>query len=70
MNKKVAYDIVMFDLDGTLAESKQALAPTTTALVAKLLEKTRVAVVSGGALSQFFKQVVEKLPADSNFKNL
>src|SRR3989344_6202421 len=62
--------LIIFDLDGTLAESKQALTVQMAEQVAKLLAKTRVAVISGGALSQFLKQVVSQLPIDSNLANL
>jgi phosphomannomutase len=62
--------LVIFDLDGTLAESKQPLALKMAALVAKLLGATRVAVISGGALSQFLKQIVAQLPIDVNLANL
>lgn len=54
--------LVMFDLDGTLTESKQPLTPETAKLLARLLETIRVAVISGGALQQFLKQIVEQLP--------
>ncbi len=62
--------IIIFDLDGTLAESKQPLTSEMAELVAKLLAETRVAIISGGALPQFLKQVVAKLPSDANFTNL
>ncbi len=62
--------LIIFDLDGTLAESKQALTSDMAKLVAKLLAKTRVAVISGGALSQFLKQVVSQLPVDANLSHL
>lgn len=62
--------LIIFDLDGTLAESKQALTRETAALLAKLLAKTRVAVISGGALSQFLKQVVSQLPVEANLAHL
>jgi len=62
--------LVIFDLDGTLAESKQPLTPVMAELVAKLLARTRVAIISGGALSQFLKQVVAVLPLEANLHNL
>ncbi len=62
--------LIIFDLDGTLAESKQPLTPLMAGLVAQLLEKTKVAVVSGGALPQFLKQVVAQLPHDAKLENL
>lgn len=62
--------LIIFDLDGTLAESKQPITPAMAGLVVRLLEKTRVAVVSGGALSQFLKQVVAILPPDAKLTHL
>ncbi|MEK7515562.1 MAG: HAD hydrolase family protein, partial [Patescibacteria group bacterium] len=62
--------LIIFDLDGTLAESKLALTAEMAGLVAKLLAATRVAVISGGALSQFLKQVVSQLPVEVNLANL
>lgn len=62
--------LIIFDLDGTLAESKQPLTAEMAELVTKLIAKTRVAVISGGALSQFLKQVVALLPVDANLANL
>ncbi len=62
--------LIVFDLDGTLAESKQPLTPEMATLVAKLLEHTPVAVISGGALPQFLNQVVGQLPASANLSNL
>lgn len=62
--------LIIFDLDGTLAESKQPLTSEMATLLAKLLAHTRVAVISGGALSQFLKQVVSRLPVDANLAHL
>lgn len=62
--------LIMFDLDGTLAESKQPIKAEMAALLAKLLDKTAVSVVSGGALAQFLKQVVSMLPSDANLSHL
>lgn len=64
------FKLVIFDLDGTLAESKQPLTSEMATLVAKLLSHTKVAVASGGALPQFIKQVVDRLPSDANLANL
>ncbi|MDE1919578.1 MAG: HAD-IIB family hydrolase [Patescibacteria group bacterium] len=66
MNSK----LIIFDLDGTLTESKQPLTKEMAALLAQLLEKTKVAVISGGALAQFLKQVVAELPPHANLANL
>lgn len=62
--------LIIFDLDGTLAESKQPLTREMATLVANLLVATRVAVISGGAFPQFLKQVVAQLPSDANLANL
>jgi HAD superfamily hydrolase (TIGR01484 family) len=62
--------LIIFDLDGTLTESKQPLTGEMAKLLAQLLTHTRVAVISGGALSQFLKQIVAQLPSDANLANL
>ena len=62
--------LVAFDLDGTLAESKQPLqAPMGEALSA-LLEVAFVAVISGGDWPQFEKQVASRLPERANLRDL
>jgi len=62
--------LIVFDLDGTLAESKQPLTGEMASFVAQLLVKVPVAVISGGALPQFLKQVVTRLPHATNLSNL
>ena len=62
--------LVMFDLDGTLTESKQPITEAASALLARLLAVTNVAIVSGGALAQFLKQVVARLPVEAALNNL
>ena len=62
--------LIIFDLDGTLAESKQPLTDAMAALLAHLLERTRVSIASGGALEQFLKQVVARLPQGTHLENL
>jgi len=64
------FKLIIFDLDNTLAESKQPLTGEMATLLAKLLVVTKVAVASGGALPQFIKQVVDQLPRHTNFTNL
>lgn len=63
-------ELIIFDLDGTLAESKSPIDKEMSGLLRTLLTKARVAVISGGDWPQFHKQVVSKLPDGSNFKNL
>ncbi len=62
--------LIMFDLDGTLAESKQPLEGEMATLLARLMENMRVAVISGGALPQFLTQIVAELPRGANLSNL
>jgi HAD superfamily hydrolase (TIGR01484 family) len=53
--------LVIFDLDGTLAPSKESIDSEMAHLLAGLLEKARVAVISGGDWPQFEKQVLSHL---------
>jgi HAD superfamily hydrolase (TIGR01484 family) len=62
--------LIAFDLDGTLAESKQPIGDDMATLLAGLLARMPVAVISGGDWPQFEKQVVGRLPAHANFENL
>ena len=45
--------LIAFDLDGTLAQSKQALQPDMADTLAHLLGIVDVAVISGGDWPQF-----------------
>ncbi|HEX8485909.1 HAD-IIB family hydrolase [Sphingomonas sp.] len=54
--------LVAFDLDGTLAESKQPLGEPMGEALADLLGVAQVAVISGGDWPQFEKQVASRLP--------
>lgn len=53
--------IIAFDLDDTLAPSKSPLDPRMLAVFARLLERTSVAVISGGNFQQFESQLVSQL---------
>lgn len=53
--------LIAFDLDGTLALSKSALADRMSELLNQLLEKYQVCVISGGKFAQFEKQVLANL---------
>ena len=63
-------ELIVFDLDGTLAESKSALDPEMAELLHDLLGVVKVAVISGGDWPQFEKQVLSHLPHDKNLVNL
>jgi len=60
----------IFDLDGTLTESKAALTPEMGAVLARLMTRMPVAVMSGGSYAQFQKQLLLNIPADASFENL
>lgn len=62
--------LVVFDLDGTLAESKSAIDQEMSGLLYSLLLVARVAIISGGAWPQFEKQVLAHLPADQRLQRL
>ena len=62
--------LIVFDLDGTLAESKSAVDPEMSGLLHDLLGIVKVAVISGGGWPQFEKQVVSKLPPDERLREL
>jgi phosphomannomutase len=62
--------LIAFDLDGTLAESKQPLGEPMGAALAELLGVAHVAVISGGDWPQFEKQVASRLPVDADRSRL
>jgi HAD superfamily hydrolase (TIGR01484 family) len=62
--------LIVFDLDGTLAESKASLDAEMATRLSALLGIVKVAVISGGDWPQFQKQVLSNLPHDEHLKNL
>jgi len=62
--------LIVYDLDGTLAESKSSLDKEMSALLHKLLGIAKVAVISGGDWPQFGKQLLSNLPTDKSLRNL
>jgi phosphomannomutase len=62
--------LIVFDLDGTLAESKSAMDEEMAGLFAGLLAVVRVAIISGGDLPQFQTQVLARLPAAAKLDDL
>lgn len=54
--------LIVFDLDGTLAESKRPLSAEMAETLARLLTVVDVAVISGGDWPQFDRQVASRLP--------
>ncbi|MGL5857457.1 MAG: HAD-IIB family hydrolase [Angustibacter sp.] len=53
--------VVLFDLDDTLAPSKTTVAPEMAGLLADLLVRVPVCVISGGRFEQFRDQLLEPL---------
>lgn len=53
--------LIIFDLDGTLTESKSDLASDMSRALAMLLSKKPVAVIGGGTYRQFKKQFLAEL---------
>lgn len=53
---KLSKKIVAFDLDGTLAESKQHLENDVSELLCKLAKEKIVVIITGGSFEQFKKQ--------------
>lgn len=64
------HSLIIFDLDDTLAESKSQVQPDMAQTLSDLLSIRKVAIITGGKYEQIIKQVVSRLPADSNLANL
>jgi phosphomannomutase len=62
--------LAVFDLDGTLAESKLPLDPEMAALLDRLLKVVKVAVISGGSWAQYQQQVLSYLQSNDHLRNL
>ena len=56
--------VIVFDLDGTLTESKSVLESDMSELIGELLLHKMVAVISGGAFPQFKTQFLSQLNCD------
>ncbi len=63
-------ELIAFDLDGTLAESKQPMGDAMGEAIAGLLRVAHVAVISGGDWPQFDKQVASRLPVHADLSRL
>jgi len=62
--------VIVFDLDGTLAESKMPPDAEMAALLHDLLAIIKVAVISGGDWPQFEIQLLPTLPHDERLEQL
>ncbi|HQU07985.1 MAG TPA: HAD-IIB family hydrolase [Candidatus Paceibacterota bacterium] len=63
-------DCIIFDLDTTLAKSKQPIDAAMAHTLAALLTKARVAVASGGKCDQLQTQVADRLPPHAPLERL
>ena len=64
------YQLIVFDLDKTLTESRGGLDKEMSDLLCQLIAKKYVAVISGAAFAQFQKQLLDFLPCSQCFDNL
>jgi HAD superfamily hydrolase (TIGR01484 family) len=65
------FELIAFDLDDTLTESKMPLDAEMSGLLARLLDKKLVAVISGASFNQLDKQFLGHLSATPDqLKNL
>lgn len=62
--------LIAFDLDGTLAESKEPIDQEMAWLLLSLLERFDIAIISGGDFPQFEKQVLSFLGNSLKFYKL
>lgn len=62
--------VIIFDLDGTLTESKTKIDDEMAGLVCQLLAKKFVAVISGASFEQFKWQLLSGLPCENRFNKL
>jgi phosphomannomutase len=62
--------LVVFDLDGTLAQSKSSLDAEMGTLLSTLLGVVKVAIISGGNWPQFQEQLLANLPLDNRLVHL
>jgi len=60
LDKKIA----VFDLDGTLTESKQLISSEMVTLLVQLAERVIVGIISGASFNQFNKQFLPAWPAE------
>jgi HAD superfamily hydrolase (TIGR01484 family) len=56
--------VIVFDLDGTLAPSKSSLPDEMEKVLAKLLDRFQICVISGGKFEQFNKQLIPNLKVE------
>lgn len=63
-------ELIVFDLDGTLTESKQPMDAEMSDLLKQLLKGKSVAIIGGGSWQKFNDQFVSKFPLSGEARNL
>jgi HAD superfamily hydrolase (TIGR01484 family) len=63
------YDTLIFDLDGTLAVSKQPLDDQTATLLSETTHQLNVVIITGGHFDQIKLQVINQLNSSTNLEN-
>lgn len=65
------FDLIVFDIDGTLTRSKLPLESEMAEFLCRLMEKHMVAIISGASYEQFKRQILDHLACSSErMKNL
>ncbi len=59
-NMNSNYEIYFFDIDGTLAQSKQKISRKMSKLLSDLSQDNRVAILSGASIEQITNQVIKR----------
>lgn len=62
--------MIAFDLDGTLAESKQQMEPGMSQALYSLAEDRKIVIISGGSFNQFEKQFLPSFTPMGNDSSL
>src|SRR3989338_3542490 len=62
--------LIVFDLDGTLTESKAEIDSELAVLLSALLKEKKVGIIGGGALERLTGQVLVDLTQDAKLENL
>lgn len=70
MNKFETLRALVFDLDGTLAESKSSMTKVMGNALSVLMKKIPIAIISGGSFPQFEKQLLPFFPPSTSFQRL
>ncbi|MAQ77499.1 HAD family hydrolase [Candidatus Campbellbacteria bacterium] len=64
------YDTLIFDLDGTLAVSKQEISKQMADLLSRASTMVNIVVITGGKFQQIKKQVIDQLTDEAHLGNI